>query len=196
MSKYMINVELEYGVFNSTAETYDELKIKFNKIKEQFEGTPCAIHCTNVETGKDVWAPTRPEPDAIDRWNAIVDAIYDFQRSQMELCKEHKQLDKTINDSNKQNRTDIYHELEMMDLTKMSPDEIISWIEDKKMILNKRRTVKKELARYAVMQATINSLLEILSTNYKYINFDYADRDCKRAAARKFELEEIEKLYK
>lgn len=196
MSKYIINVELEYGVFNSTAETYDELKMKFNQIKKQFEGTSCAIHCTNVETGKAVWAPTKPEPDAIDRWNTLIDAIYDIQKAQIKLVEEHKELDKIVHDSNKQERSDIYHELELMNLAEMTPDEIMKWVEEKKLILNKRRSVKKEMARYAVMQATINSLIDLISENYKYLNFEYANKHCKRAAARKYDLEEIENLYK
>lgn len=201
MSKYKIKVDFDcnFGIFElDGTNDFNVAKDKFKSVKEQFKDTPCTITLVNTELNTEIWAPTASLPTMADRWNAIIDAIYDFQAAALQTHKQSSEANKQIN--GKDNVDDMVHSLEQMNLSEMKPEDIISWVENKKSAVTIRRIVKSEQVKYASAQRAINELIEILSdtykTNgYKRMNDPNYTVPGKYGQKRKYDLKDIEKLY-
>lgn len=133
-SKYIVNVGTKFGVENIRLGDNYKLAIKkYKEIKEFYKNVPCTIKFYNED---DIQFVKTPEKDFEKLYNDLIDSVIALAKYQVELCKTETKLQEV--------RNFLYHDLEQMDLSKMTDDEQIEYLIKMKSELTKRRINEKE----------------------------------------------------
>lgn len=160
-SKYIVNVGTKFGVENiRLGDDYNLAIRKYKEIKEFYKNVPCTIKFYNED---DIQFTKTPEKDFEKLYNNLIDSVISLAKYQVELCKAENKLHEV--------RNSLYHDLEQMDLSKMTDDEQIEYLIKMKSELTKRRINEEEnqknFAFFDCFNNIYNSLCSYVGTKNK-----------------------------
>lgn len=133
-TRFIVGVETKFGVENiNCGDDYNSAIKKYKEVKEFYNDIPCTIRFYNQN---DVQFTKTPSKDFDKLYNNLIDAMIDLAKYQVELSKAESKLHEV--------RNNLYHDLEERDLSEMSDDEKIRYLQDMKGELTKRRITESD----------------------------------------------------
>jgi hypothetical protein len=160
---YLIKIELKYGEFTVSAETYQEAINEYKEIKEEYKSIPCKITMYKEDQIQFVKENSNHSFDTL--FKNLLDALEELGKYQIELNEKEDEFNR-IKDR-------IYHNIEETNLNELSIDEQLNLLHNAKSEFTKRRLIKienqKNYGFYKTYQMIIERMLSYVDSGEKKV---------------------------